>query len=59
MPPPPLFAATLNSVEGEWGCAAGVMGGGGGLVGGTQTNAGEWQVCICPYQQAPISLTNR
>lgn len=32
--PPPLFAATLNSVEGEWGCAAGVMGGGGGLVGG-------------------------
>lgn len=39
-------------------CGGGAVGGDGGGW-GTQTNAGEWQVCICPYQQAPISLTNR
>lgn len=33
--------------------------GGEGWRGGAQTNAGEQQVCLCPYQQAPISLTNR
>lgn len=47
---PPL-PATLNSVEGvQWAAWGGER--------ATQTNAGEWQVCICPYQQAPISLTN-
>ena len=41
-------------------CGGGAVGGmRGRLGGGTQTNAGEWQVCIRPYQQAPISLTNR
>lgn len=51
MAPTPTHT-TLNSVERvQWEAR------GGGW--GTQTNAGEWQVCICPYQQAPISLTNR
>lgn len=57
MPPPPphtLLQPPYNIKQ----CGGGAVGGeGGGWR--TQTNAGEWQVCICPYQQAPISLTNR